>query len=404
MKASQKIVDYIKIYARDPLAAYRDGKWWRSWMMDGTKAFMIGALHDGMEGYYQVRPDPELKAAIVKSLDWMIDHMWRPDSGGFVYEFNAMNRGHRSINTSLNFLFLDAFRFGYQLIGDRKYLAVALHGFAARLRDWEFPLDGKQFSIDVRRSPHIAAYLYKEKLSLDNLPDPPHPVGQEARPQPKLRRPEILLRASFEDGLDGQAADGRVEGQAVGKIAFVDGKRGKAIAVGNGGYAWFPAPREMLMAPGSVELWVRLASKRSKEKYDQSAIFHVEGKTPLVDTLGAMAIYHEFRVRMKDSVGHLNGTADAEISHWNPGEWHHAVVTWDDNRVKLFLDGVEQVRPDEGKYQWDAVEALPAGEQTRINLGWRFGNWYCDSAIDEFTVYGRALSSQEVREKYQTSR
>jgi hypothetical protein len=117
-----------------------------------------------------------------------------------------------------------------------------------------------------------------------------------------------------------------------------------------------------------------------------------------------MAIYHEFRVRMKDSVGHLNGTADAEISSWNPTDWHHAVITWDRKRITLYLDGVEQVRQDEGKYQWDGVEALPAGEQTRINLGWRFGNWYCDSAIDEFTVYGRALSSGEVLAKYQAGR
>jgi hypothetical protein len=160
----------------------------------------------------------------------------------------------------------------------------------------------------------------------------------------------------------------------------------------------------MLMAPASVELWVRLNKKRTKEKYDQSAIFHIEGKTPLADTIGAMAIYHEFRVRMKDSVGHLNGTADADISEWNPGEWHHAVITWDQKRVKLFLDGVEQIRPDEGAYQWDGVELLPEGEQTRINLGWRFGNWFCDSAIDEFTVYGRALSSEEVRNKYEASR
>ena len=125
-------------------------------------------------------------------------------------------------------------------------------------------------------------------------------------------------------------------------------------------------------------------------------MFHVEGESPLIDSLAACTIYGDLRIRMKDHVGHLNGTTEGPITDWEPEQWHHVVVTWDENRVRLYLDGAEQTRPDEGKQSGDAVSTLPAGKQTRINLGWRFGNWYCDCAIDKLTVYGRALSGEEV--------
>ena len=64
------------------------------------------------------------------------------------------------------------------------------------------------------------------------------------------------------------------------------------------------------------------------------------------------------------------------------------------------LDGEEQVREDEGAYPGDSVEFLPTGEQTCINLGWRYGNWYCDCTLDELTIFGYALEAQQVSERY----
>jgi hypothetical protein len=178
------------------------------------------------------------------------------------------------------------------------------------------------------------------------------------------------------------------------------GKRGQAVAVGSGGYVWLPAPPDMLQMPGAIELWVRLHFKKQPKTPGQRAIFHVEGETPLSNTLAACTIYGELRVRMKDEFGHLSGTAEGDITAWEPNQWHHLVVTWDDQCVRLYLNGEEQTREEEGKYPGDSVGHLPASPQTRINLGWRFGNWYCDCAIDELTVYGKALTKKEIAERY----
>ena len=397
LDASTKIVDYIKLYAKDPLAAYKEGKWWRSWMMDGCKVFMTGQLHDGLAAYYNITQDEELREAIVTSLDWLIDNMWNPKASGFVYEFNAMNRKHRQTdNTGLNMLVVDAFRFGYQLTGDRRYLAVATRSFWERVRKMEPIQDGKQFSQDARTSPHTAAYFYREQINSENLPEPPQPIVQTPGSIPPQPQAEILLQAKFDGDLTCETSEGVKTGQAVGNIGFAPGRRGQAVSVGRNGYAWLSAPPDMLRRPGSIELWVQLHFKKNPTNPGQRAVFHVEGEYPLIDSLAACTIYDELRIRMKDHAGHLNGSAEGIISHWEPGEWHHVVITWDEERVRLYLDGEEQIRDEEGRYAGDEVTALPTGQQARINLGWRFGNWYCDCAVDDLTVYSRALTAEEV--------
>lgn len=402
MATMRKIVEYIKLYAQDPMAEYRQGKWWRSWMMDGCKAFMVGAVHEGLGAYYDLTGDKDLIPVVKKSLDWMIDYLWEPKTGGFVYEFNAMNRPHRHYShPELNMMVVDAFRSGYEMTRDRRYLAVAVHAFHSRVREMKAPQDGKTFTIDTRTSPHTAAFLWREKIAPGQLPAPPVPDRLKDAPVPPLGdRPEILLKAGFDGDLRFETPAGAGSGQQVGTTAFVEGRRGKALAVGQGGYAWLPAPADLLRGPGSIELWVRLNYKLTKEKPQQGAVFHVEGATPLIDSLGLVTIYHELRVRMKNHRGILNGTAEGETTAWNPGEWHHVVVTWDQSRVRIYFDGAEQVRPDEGKWAWDGVNGFAGGPQTRINLGWRFGNWYCASTVDELTVFGRALSAAEVAARY----
>jgi len=405
LQAAGMIIDYVKIYAMDPLKEFQQGVWWRTWMMDGCKPFMTGEFHNGLSAYYAITGDEELRGVIVKSLDWLIDHMWNPQENGFVYEFNAMNRKHRhSATIGLNFLIVDAFRYGYEMTGDERYLSVAVRAFSSRVSQLGVEDNGKQFSEDVRSSPHTAAYLQRKKIRSDSLPPSPQPLRQEGPPKRSLERPDILLHANFEQTLDCSTPAGIQKGEIIGDIQYVPGKKGYALAMEKYGFVRLPAPREMLMGPGSIGFWLQLHVKRDPQSPDQASVFHVEGQTPLIDTLGLAAIYDELRVRMKDHVGHLGGTAEANVVAWEPTERHHVVITWDEKRVKLYLDGVEQVRDEEGKYPGDSPIFLPCGNQTWINLGWRFGNWNCDCCVDELAIYGRALTQKEILEwikKYQ---
>ena len=133
-----------------------------------------------------------------------------------------------------------------------------------------------------------------------------------------------------------------------------------------------------------------------------AAVLHVEGTKPLIDSLSASVIYHELRVRMKDHVGQMHGTAEAV---WKQKKWNHLVITWDKKRVRQYVNGKEESRgpmspASVGSKPGDEIIHLPTGQQTKINLGWRYGNWPGDCRIDEITIHGKALTLEDVKARY----
>jgi hypothetical protein len=75
------------------------------------------------------------------------------------------------------------------------------------------------------------------------------------------------------------------------------------------------------------------------------------------------------------------------------GQWHHVVGTYDGSKVRLYLDGAE----------------VGAGTPTTISIYYtegdlsigRYGtSWYYSGLIDEVVIYDRALSPEEIKQRY----
>jgi len=62
---------------------------------------------------------------------------------------------------------------------------------------------------------------------------------------------------------------------------------------------------------------LRLELERDPRHHEQHAVFHGGGETPLIDSLSACIIYGDLRIRMKDHVGQLLGTAEGPITKWD---------------------------------------------------------------------------------------
>ncbi len=78
------------------------------------------------------------------------------------------------------------------------------------------------------------------------------------------------------------------------------------------------------------------------------------------------------------------------IEKLNEGAWNHIAATWDGTYMHVFINGVQQQEA-----QPFPMAYASSSEPVRIGRGNTQTYWF-DGSIDEFTVYGRALTPAEV--------
>ncbi len=85
---------------------------------------------------------------------------------------------------------------------------------------------------------------------------------------------------------------------------------------------------------------------------------------------------------------------------WSPDpvsldEWHHVAATWDGNAgtAALYLDGVRIAFTD------SAISSMPDTSQ-ELTIGYYHNTFYFNGPIDEVAVYNRALSQEEIQERF----
>ena len=102
------------------------------------------------------------------------------------------------------------------------------------------------------------------------------------------------------------------------------------------------------------------------------------------------------------------------LPDWNTGKWHHVAVTWNDSNLKIYVDGVlpPNTKPDKSKgwYGGDTSKkfapiVLPEIADGDISIGPRFNRNYMNpddkTAFDEFSIFNRQLSAEEILKEYE---
>ena len=79
----------------------------------------------------------------------------------------------------------------------------------------------------------------------------------------------------------------------------------------------------------------------------------------------------------------------------NDGVWHHVAGTWGSSGGRIYVDGVEK-----GNVSGDKRLSLPTSGTGYIGEYVVGGNYYFNGLIDEVVIYNRALTTQEVADRY----
>ncbi|MFH0965995.1 MAG: glycoside hydrolase domain-containing protein, partial [Planctomycetota bacterium] len=204
-----------------------------------------------------------------------------------------------------------------------------------------------------------------------------------------------VFSASFDGTVTPEVAGGGGKPEARGEVSYVEGAMGKALLVGERhASVSFPTPGNVRGEEGTVALWIKAIDWEPAEPK-----FHVFLRAT---TGGWVQLYTHQGGSLMMLAGKDSSTwkaASAPTEKLEKGRWHHIAGTWSKREVVLYLDGkrVGAVNTDES--------ASPAGLSGRFEIGdfaWGPGREKAKTtAVDELSIYGRALSPEEVQNLYQ---
>ncbi len=203
------------------------------------------------------------------------------------------------------------------------------------------------------------------------------------------------LYAPFDDQLDAAVAAGGAEATVEGEPRFVEGRVGEAVVVNNDNWLSYPLSDNMNPAQGAVEFWLQPIDWVGNNTTDSHFWVGAAGEDRLY--IYKFARWRHFTVHVNtDDADQYLSIKDVPIAKWEPGQWHHAVVTWDSANVRLYLDGELESEHSTPSPIDDLGDAIYVGKDLATP---QFAAG--ETAIDELRIYPRPLFPEEVRRAYQ---
>lgn len=212
----------------------------------------------------------------------------------------------------------------------------------------------------------------------------------------------------FDGDANALVAKGNPTEMSIGvEVTFVKGKVGQAVHCGHQGKHRFLSylTVSQSFAPniraeqGTIAFWVRpdWDGNEPTERYRhffsiRSGLFYLywhRGALTFSSTSRSQARHHY--------------APGISVTHWKSGEWHHVAVTWqrDEKTMKgykrIFLDGQLVSEASDVLMDFELTGALIVGGIDGPETFERFA----DAAIDEFAIWERILSNDEIRQLVQ---
>ncbi|MBD3291395.1 MAG: hypothetical protein GF393_00615, partial [Armatimonadia bacterium] len=182
-----------------------------------------------------------------------------------------------------------------------------------------------------------------------------------------------------------------VEGQP----RFIEGRVGQAVVVNNDNWLSYPLAGNLNPAQGSVEFWLMPVDWNGRDETDSHFWVGAAGSDRLYIYKFARWFHFTVHVGTDDADRYLS-IHDVSIRNWEPGEWHHAVVTWDSANVRVYIDG-----------EFASEHSIPSpiddlGDTIFVGKDLATPQFAAgETAIDELRIYPRPLFPEEVSRAYQ---
>lgn len=208
--------------------------------------------------------------------------------------------------------------------------------------------------------------------------------------------------AAFAAGFDGDVIAVSPQGDCTpriyGAVSYVPGVVGQAVVLGGPCRLVYGAPGGMAANEGTLSVW---AKPLDWTPVTDRFVFFAALLRPDGDRLTRLLLY---KVYNRTSITLLAESGSAEggcvihapAASWRLGEWRHLMVTWGPQGVCTYVNGEAAAH--------GAGIPLPATGWSELVLGTAYPSWAYvgqeTTAFDDLAIASRALSAEEVRERF----
>jgi hypothetical protein len=209
-----------------------------------------------------------------------------------------------------------------------------------------------------------------------------------------------LLFCGFDNSsytcLDGEEA-------TTGGTGFENSTMGTGVLISGSDTVSYPSSGNIDGDRGTLEAWLRVDfDPLGSSEYD---IFSTDSGTNDIRLWkdSTNGVYDTGTLKLEYySYGSLAQSAEADITNWTIGEWHHIAAIWDadvlmggDSGVDLFLDGSNVTTLSAASlYCHDGFGDIHLGSSSQYG-------WETSSFFDEIAVYSRVLTADEIEADYE---
>lgn len=213
-------------------------------------------------------------------------------------------------------------------------------------------------------------------------------------------RDDLLFYASFDQSLDADFARGAKRVVAYKGEGVVEGKYGRALHfVPEDGVRFCEYEADGNIRPDAGTIAFYFKPDWPGDEYKIRYLFFCPGPknkgggANFPDSIGIQTMRYrkpEQEIWLwYDDHGGGNNIVRGKIHTWRKGRWYHVAVTWDSEWLHVYIDGVLR-----GRFKLRGKISEPG---SRFYVGSsRNGGMSSEGVLDEFYIYGRALSLAEI--------
>ncbi|MGI5924635.1 MAG: LamG-like jellyroll fold domain-containing protein [Lentisphaeria bacterium] len=207
----------------------------------------------------------------------------------------------------------------------------------------------------------------------------------------------LIFHGTFDDGVEAAYAAGSRTPLRASGYELVPGLSGQAVKVPAGAVLSYDTAGNLDLSRGTLSFWLQrpvLSAERFEELSTKWISRYLFG-LPL-QRGGGINVRLGFTSALVVELSGQKLPSDIYGS-WRAGTWHHVAVTWDcRNATSLYMDG--QFLPQGNETYGGLPMRLPFVPENpaEMFIGCRGVGGQSDIAIDEFKIYNRVLSAEEI--------